>query len=111
MKVRKPTYLGRITVDQQLEMVLDAELGPDGELAPVGTYRSVQILIPNSPQFHWVIDHPTPLEAGPNRNYKTTPVPPGAQITFCLQPHQKLYAHVTKGEGFAGIIIEYLEED
>jgi hypothetical protein len=105
MKVRKPTYLGRVTVDQQLQMVLDVEE------APAGTYRSVQLLIPNSPQFHFTIDHPTPNEAGPNRNYKTTPVPPGAQITFCLQPHQKLYAHVTKGEGFAGIIIEYLEED
>ena len=106
MKVRKPTYLGRITVDQQLKMVLDAE-----EDAPTGTYRSVQLLIPNSPQLHFAIDGPTPLEAGPNRNYKTTPVPPGAQITFCLQPEQKLYAQATKGQGFPGIIIEYLEED
>jgi hypothetical protein len=85
-------------------------LGPD-EGAPADTYRAVQILIPNSPQLGFTIDHPTPDEAGPNRNYKIPEVPPGAQITFHLQPQQRLYACAFTGQGFPSLLIEYLEDE
>lgn len=105
MHVRKPTYSGRITVDQQARLVIDAEEGADD-----GTYREVQLIVPDSPLVLMAIDHPTPLEAGPNRAaYKFTPLAAGTQIVFNLQPQQKVYLVAQSGQAFPGVIIQYLE--
>lgn len=86
--------------------MLDAERGAED-----GTYRRVQLFTPPSPQLHISIDHPTPNEAGPNRDYRVGAVGTDQSITFTLQPHQKVFAMVAQGDGFgiASIIVEYLE--
>ena len=103
--VRKPTELIRATCTQELRTLLDAELN-----AAEGSYRLVTIMTPPEPAIHVSVDHPTPLEAGPDRNYRTPRLPPDSTITFHLQPQQVLYGQSEAGLGFASILCEYLED-
>lgn len=106
MRVRKPTTIERATVDQQASVVIDEERD-----APDNTNRHVQILVPGSPGLLMSIDHPTPLEAGPNRAaYKFAQLAPGSKISFYLQPRQKVYLVAESGIAFPSIITQYLEE-
>lgn len=102
---RKPTEMFRATVGEDLRMVLGAEPG-----VPEGGYRQVQLLVPESPAVHFVIDKPDPAAAGPARSYKTCPIPGGAQVTFTLQRSQKLYAQATEAKAHCTIIVEYFED-
>ncbi len=106
MQVRKPTEIFRATCKQELRLLLDAEAD-----APADTYRRVHVFTPPSPRLHIAIDHPTPNEAGPNRDYAVPPVTLDTTIQFYLQPHQKLFGMVEQGGGFAtaSILVEYLE--
>ncbi len=76
---------------------------------PEGTERNIQIMVPEGPVFHFAIDHPTTLEAGPNRDYKVPLVPSGQTIEFRIQAQQAIYGMTEEGLGEASIIIEYTE--
>lgn len=102
--VRKPTKLLRATCTQELREILGAEAG-----AAEGSYRLVTIMTPPEPVLHVSIDSPTPLQAGPDRNYRVPRLPPDSSISFHLQPQQVLYGQSEAGLGFASILCEYLE--
>ena len=94
----------RETVAQEIRQVIGPEEG-----APEGSYRVVQLVIPNSPQVLASIDHPTSAEAGPDRTYKMAVMTPGAQIQFTLQPQQTVQAAASDGQAFLSVIIEYFD--
>lgn len=106
MRPRKPTFMDRATVAQEIRQVIGPE--PD---APEGSYRVVQLIVPNSPGVLFSIDHPTSAEAGPDRTYKMAEMSPGAQIQFSLQPHQTVHGAAQDGQAFASVIIEYFDGD
>jgi hypothetical protein len=56
------------------------------------------------------IDHPTPLEAGPNRLYDLPELPPGQVFRFWLRREQCLYAGTKSGMGVLSLVVEYSEE-
>jgi hypothetical protein len=81
---RKATYDVRVLLSQEIRTFLEPELD-----APPGSWRRVQLLIPQSPEVYLGIDQ-KPEALGLNRNYKLPLYPPGAQITVALLPHQFL---------------------
>lgn len=102
--LRKPTEISRVTCTQELRLLV----GPEDN-APEGSERNIQLLVPAGSEFRFSIDHPSPLEAGPNRNYKIAVVPSGQTVEFRLQRHQVIYGQTDDRIGEASVIIEYLE--
>ena len=103
--LRKPTEMIRARVKQELREILPAETG-----APEEALRRVTVLVPASPAIMFTIDHPTPLEAGPNRTYDVPELPPSQVFRFWLRREQKLYAASKSGMGVVSLVVEYSEE-
>jgi hypothetical protein len=106
-KIRLPTEFRRATLAQELKEILPAEAGTPGP----GAYRQVQILVPLEPECRFSLDHPTPGEAGPNRTYDLLTVPPQGFVRFRMLPHQRLFGASSSSVAFAGLIVQYLDEE
>jgi hypothetical protein len=98
---RKPTIADRITLVQEARVFLE----PDAD-APAGSWRRVQILVPQSPEVFIGIDR-KPTALGLDRNYKVPLFPPGAQITLALLPGQFLMGMSGSGFALVSIVVEY----
>jgi hypothetical protein len=105
VKVRRPTEFRRTTLSQELTEILPAEAD-----APPGSYRKVQVLVPDAPQCVYSLDEPTPAQAGPDRTYDLLPLPPGGFTRFNMLPHQRLFGASLAGLAQAGLIVQYAEE-
>ena len=103
-KLRKATEILRCQVKQELREILGVEDAPED------TLRRVSVLVPASPTCFLSIDHPTPLEAGPDRTYDLPELPPSVVIRFWLRREQRLFAAAKAGMGTLGLVVEYSEE-
>lgn len=83
-------------------------LGPEKD-APPGSYRCVQLLIPDSPRVSADLDK-DPKKFGLNREYKVPVMSPGAQILFELLPAQFIIAVCGTSYAEVTVIIEYKME-
>lgn len=110
--LRKSTEIVRVTVSQEIREILGAEEG-----APPGSYREVQILIPESPPTFVALGdarrqpNNLGLEAGLNRTYKLPPIPTGTTIVVRLLPEQTIWAAAKSQTSQMSLIIEYLPGD
>jgi hypothetical protein len=112
MFLRKATQAQRATVSQEYREIL-----PPEKDAPPGSYRHLQILIPQSPRVvfvltpdeHWELGSNDNVmhKLGANRSYKGTNFPSNAQITLCVGPDQTLWAAAEEGIAEVGLLIEY----
>lgn len=100
-KPRKPTYDQRVLLTQEIRTFLDPEAD-----APEGSWRRVQVLIPQSPDVFIGIDQ-KPEKLGLNRNYKLPLYPPGAQITLALLPGQFLSGCAGLNHAVVSVIVEH----
>jgi len=85
--------------------------------APPGSYREVQILVPEGNTLFVAVDKkpqgPMDREGdgiGPNRTYTVPPMPTGQAIVIRLQPQQYLMA--MSGSGLVGLalIVEHIQD-
>ena len=106
MRRELATQEGRIVLDKV----------PDGD-APEGSYREVQILVPEGNALFVGVDMkpqsaatPEGAGIGPDRTYKVPPMPTGQAIVIRLQPQQYLMA--MSGSSLVGLalIIEYIQD-
>ena len=120
MYLYRETESYRATAKQEAEVIVPPV--PDGD-APVGSYRDVQILVPDGNTLLVGIDTPiqagflqgrpvppegpTPGGIGPNRGYKLASYPPGQAIKFRLLPHQFVIAASDTGLVYASVIVEH----
>lgn len=101
------TQILRATVSQEIRQILGTEEGVPGR------YREVQLLMPDSPVTYVAIgkgDEELGVQAGLNRTYKLPVVPPGAQVTIRLLPHQTLWAAAESGISRMTLVVEYMEK-
>lgn len=116
--LRKPTEWLRVVVDQNGRGHVNNQQVPQGgpvlppeDGAGAGTYRKVQVCVPQEPQVFLSLTQP-PNDAGPGRTgYQWAPVPPDKAILVRLQPEQQIYLTAASGGGFAvcSLIVEYCE--
>lgn len=116
VQLRKSSESPLATVSQEFRRIVMAE--PDAAKLPRGVFRRVQIMVPPSPGVV-LITTPDPRfpdikdiarAAGPNRVYKGTPLPPGAQLTIELGPDQECWAAAVEGFARIGMFISYYRE-
>lgn len=112
MQLYRPTQLLRTTLKQEAEIILEPV--PDGD-APHGSYRSVQLLVPDGNTVYAGIDVPIQRAfdhggVGPNRNYLIPQIPSGETVKFRLLPHQFLIGVSDSGLSYASLIVEYCQE-
>jgi hypothetical protein len=116
MQLRKASESPRVTVTQEFRRILAAE--QDAARLPPGAFRRVQILVPPSPGIVTIMTpdprFPDPATnisraAGPNRIYKGTPYPPGAQIVVDVGPDQEIWCAATEGYAVVGLLISYFQ--
>lgn len=98
----KPTQIMRLTLTQEVRVVLEPELG-----APAGSYRQVQVMIPASPKVYLALDV-DPKTLGLNRNYKLPVAPPGAFLSFTLLPEQFVVMCADIGLSISSVIVQHL---
>jgi hypothetical protein len=98
----KKTESYRATLVQEARVFVPPD--PD---APAGSYRCVQVLIPDSPKVSVAIDK-DPKDLGLNREYKMPVWSPGAQITIRLLPDQWLIGASNISFAEVSVIVEYL---
>ena len=100
--LRKGTEFHRATVSQEIREILN----PNNEGEP-GTYREIQVLVPDEPQVYVTTLPDAAKRFGTDRTYKLPPIPPGAQITFRLLPGQPLFAAARSGQATITLIVEH----
>ncbi len=86
MKLYAPTQILRVTLDQNLRPVLEAQ---DEALLPQHAFRDVFFAVPTGPRVFLTTASPT--DVGPDFIYKLPPFPPGATFPIKLLPNQRLF--------------------
>lgn len=111
-RLYKDTVSLRCTLSQEARVIL----GPETGNAPPGSYRRVQIVVPDSPVVYLGIDMPVQEKfedegVGPNRNYVLPRLQPGQSTKVRLGPKQTLTASADAGLAFVTLLCEYIVED
>jgi len=109
MHLYAPTQHVRTTLTQEAKVIVGTD--HDG---PVGSYREVQILIPDGNSVYAMLDLPVQdaFESGgigPNRNYNMPIMPTSTTIKFKMGPAQFLTAVSDTGLVFASVIVEHCQ--
>jgi len=109
MKLYKKTVMTREQLIPRARVVLRPETG-----APEGSYRKVQIVVPQSPQVFCVLDREpqrgfTEDGFASDRNYQLPFLQPGQRTVFMLAPDQMMSMSCETEMAAVSIICEYVE--